>query len=88
MQQATADPRLHWRLLDTYRQVWLSLLWGHCSILLGPGVHEVLFVSSKSLFLESCGSFVIKSHSSPKSNSLGVLGPFARSPGWEICCGS
>ena len=22
-----------------------------------------------------------------KSNSLGVLSPYARSPGWEICCG-
>ena len=25
-------------------QVWVSLLWGHCSFLLGPGVHEILFV--------------------------------------------
>ena len=24
----------------------------------------------------------------PTSNSLGALNPFARSPGWEICCGS
>ena len=23
LQQATADPRLHWRLLDTHRQVWV-----------------------------------------------------------------
>ena len=23
--------------LDTHRQVWVSLLWGHCSFLLGPG---------------------------------------------------
>ena len=30
-QQATVDPCLCWRLLDTHRQVWLSLLWGHCS---------------------------------------------------------
>ena len=22
--------------MDTHRQVWLSLLWGHCSFLLGP----------------------------------------------------
>ena len=36
--------------------------------------------------LESCGSSVIKSHWPPKSNSLGVLSPFARSLGWEICC--
>ena len=33
------------RLLDTQRQVWLSLLWGHCSFLLAPGVHKVLSVS-------------------------------------------
>ena len=55
-QQATTDPRLHRRLLDTHRQVWVSLLWGHHSFLLGPGVHKVLFVPSKSLFLQSCVS--------------------------------
>ena len=49
-QQATADPCLHQRLLDTHRQVWFSLLWGHCSFLLGPGAHKVLFVPSKNLF--------------------------------------
>ena len=31
-------------------QVWVSFLWDHCSFLLGPGVHKVLFVPSKSLF--------------------------------------
>ena len=35
LQQATTDPHLHQRLLDTHRQVWVSLLWGHCSFLLG-----------------------------------------------------
>ena len=49
LQQATADPRLCQRLLDTPRQVWVSLLWGHCSFLLGPGAHKALFVPSKSL---------------------------------------
>ena len=34
-QQATVNPRLCWRLLDTHRQVWLSLLWVHCSLLMG-----------------------------------------------------
>ena len=38
------------RLLDTYGQVWVSLLWGHCSFLLGSGMHKVLFVPAKSLF--------------------------------------
>ena len=37
LQQATADPGLCWRLLDTHSEVWVSLLWGHCSFLLGPG---------------------------------------------------
>ena len=48
LQQATTDPRLHQRALDTQGQVWVSLLWGHCSFLLGPGVHKVLYVPSKS----------------------------------------
>ena len=56
LQQATADPCLHRRLLDTHWEVWVSLLWGHCSFLLGPGVHKVLFVPSKSLFPQSCVS--------------------------------
>ena len=37
LQQATTDPCLCWRLLDTHRQVWVSLPWGDCSLLLGPG---------------------------------------------------
>ena len=56
--QATGHcrPSLHWRLLDTHRQVWLSLLWGHYSFLLAPSEHKVLFVPSKSLFPQSCVS--------------------------------
>ena len=88
LQQATSDLLLCQRLLDIHRQVWFSLLWGHCSFLLGPGAHKVLFVPSKSLFPQSCVSSVIKSHWPPKSNCLGALGPLARSPGWKICCGS
>ena len=34
--------------------VWVSLLWGDCSFLLGPGVHRFLFVPSQSLFPQSC----------------------------------
>ena len=56
LHQATTDPRLHQRLQDTHRQVWVSLLWGHCSFLLGPGAHKVMFVPSKSLFPQSCVS--------------------------------
>ena len=32
------------------RQVWVSLLWGHWSFLLGPDVYKVLFGPCKSLF--------------------------------------
>ena len=43
LHQATANLRLCQRLLDTQGQVWVSLLPGHYSFLLGPGVHKVLF---------------------------------------------
>ena len=54
LQQPTTDPHLHRRLLDTHREVWFSLLWGHYSFLLGPSAHKVLFVPSKSLFPQYC----------------------------------
>ena len=47
---AIADPSLCQRLLDTHRQVCVNFLWVHCSSLLGPGEHKVLFVPYKSLF--------------------------------------
>ena len=53
-------PGLCRRLPDTHRQVWLSLFFGHCSFLLGPGVQKVFFVPFKSLFPLFCGSSVIK----------------------------
>ena len=31
LKRATANPYLCQRLLDTHGQVWISLLWGHCS---------------------------------------------------------
>ena len=37
-------------------QVSVSLLWGHCSFLLGSGAHKILFVPFKSLFPQSCVS--------------------------------
>ena len=48
--KATVGTHLHQRLQDIHRQVWISLLWGHCSFLLGPGAYKILFVSSESLF--------------------------------------
>ena len=38
-EQDTVNTCLCQRLLETHTEVWLSLLWGHCSFLLGPGVH-------------------------------------------------
>ena len=58
LQQAITDPCLWWRLLDTQGQVWASLLWGHCSFLLGPDAHKFLFVPSQSLSPQSCVSSV------------------------------
>ena len=40
--QAISNPRLCKRPSNTHRQVWLSLLWGHCSFPLAPGVHKIL----------------------------------------------
>ena len=57
------------RPLGTPGQVWVSLLWGHCSFLLGPGAHKILFVPSQSLFPQSCVSSVIKSYQ-PQSHIL------------------
>ena len=53
LQQATSEPHLCQRLLDTHGQVWVSLLWGHCSFLLGPGANKVLFVPSKTCLLRN-----------------------------------
>ena len=79
--QATVSPHLCWRLLDTHRQVWLSLFWGHCSFFLSPGAHKVLFVPSQSLFPQSCGSSIIKTHWPSKSNSLGGSQSLCQIPG-------
>ena len=60
------------------------------SLLLSPRslCAQGFVVSSKSLFLQSCESSVIKSHWPSKSNSLGLLSPSAGSPGLEVCCRS
>ena len=49
MQQATVNPHLHERLLDTHREVWLSLLLGHCSFLLAPGVQKAVCALEESV---------------------------------------
>ena len=56
LQQATANPLLCRRLLNSHGQAWVSLLWCLCFFLLGPGAPKVLFVPSESLFPQSCES--------------------------------
>ena len=53
LQQATADPHLRQRLLGTHGQVWVSLLWGHCSFLL---VHTSFFCVLQESISQSCVS--------------------------------
>ena len=45
------QPQVHQRLLNTHRQVWLSLLWGHCSFLLGPGAQSFVCALQASILL-------------------------------------
>ena len=52
--QVATHPRFRWRVLDTQGQDWVSLLWGHCSFLLGPGMHKILSVPTESLLPALC----------------------------------
>ena len=67
--------------LSCLLSIFFSFSWGKVYIDVHYGI--VLFVVSKSLFPQSCVSFLIKSHWPPKSNSLGVLSLFTRSLGWK-----
>ena len=85
LQQAPTDPRFCQRLLDIHRRAWLSLLWGHCSFLLGPGMHKVLFVPSKHLFPQSCvssGSSMMGQMvtSSKRAHATGSVRPRSAAP--------
>ena len=51
LQQVTTNPYLCRRPSDTCRQVWFSLLWGHCSFPVVPGARKVLFVPPRSICL-------------------------------------
>ena len=54
---ATVDPSLRQRLLDTHRQVWLSLLWGHAAFswfLVGTRFSCALQVSVSPVLWKLC----------------------------------
>ena len=55
LQQATTDPRLCWRLLDTHKLVGVSLWWGHCSFLLSPDAQGSVCALQQSVS-QSCAS--------------------------------
>ena len=78
LQQATANPHLRWGLLDTHRQVWVSLLLGHCSFLLGSGEHKVLFERKKRFVLRKLSTKELKllnySVGEDSQESLGLQG--------------
>ena len=79
-QPCSMPHRLYWSLLDTHGQVWVSLLWSHCSFLLGSGAHKVLFVPSKSLFPQSCVS--------SGSSMVGLMGNLLQEGlcHTQVCC--
>ena len=54
LQQATANLCLCQRLLDIHGQVLISLLWGHCSFLLGPGAHRFTLCPLRVYFPVLC----------------------------------
>ena len=87
LQQTTTDPHLQQRLLDTHRQVWAISCWGQCSFLLGPGAQGFVCALQESVspvLWKSCNQIPLAS----KVKFPAVLSPFARSPCWEIFCGS
>ena len=57
-------------LLDPHIQLWVSLLWDHCSFLLSPGAHKVLFVPSKNVNPQSCKFY----NQIPLTSKVKVLG--------------
>ena len=59
------------------------------SLLLSPGscCMQVSVCALQESIFQSCRSSANKSHWPSKSNFPGVLSPFARYPGWGICCG-
>ena len=80
---APADSHLHRRPSKINRSFWFFLLWGHCSSPLGLGGHNIFLCPPRLKSLFPSGSSIIKSHWPSRPDSLGIPGPFVRSPGWE-----
>ena len=56
LQQATSDPGLFRRLLDTHGDIWVSFLWGHCSFSRVLCAQGLVCVLQESCFPQSCVS--------------------------------
>ena len=75
-------PTPRWRLLGTQGQVWASLLWGHCSFLLHPGVQGSVCALQES-FPQSCvssGSSVVGLMVTPPGGLKPYPGPLHPEP--------
>ena len=86
LQLATTNPHLCWRLLETHRQIWISLLRGHCSFLLDPSAQGSVFALQESIPQSgvSSGSSMVglmvtsmKAYAIPKSAAPRVAVPVA-----------
>ena len=64
------NPRLCGRLLNTHGQVWVSLLWGHCSYRLGPGVHKVQFMIWATVNSQSCFCWLYRASPSMATKNI------------------
>ena len=54
---------------------------------LGSWCAQILVCALQESVSPVLWKFCNQIHWPPKSNCLGVLSPFMRSPGWELCCG-
>ena len=81
-QPCSRPPLTHASARGSWRLTGRSglLLWGPCSFLLGPGVHRVLFVPSKSLFPLSCVS--------SGGSMVGLMAAFSKEGlcNTQVCC--
>ena len=87
LQQATTDRCLHWRLLDVPGQVWVCLLWGHASFLLGPGAQGSICALQESVSPVQCkfwqlyhgvnGDLLLRAYAIPRSTAPRAPAPAA-----------
>ena len=63
LHQVTVNPGLCRKPLNTHRQAWLSLLWGHCFFPLGPGAQRFCLcppkVSVSSVLWKFCNQILL-----------------------------